>query len=73
MECTKGKKDKKGLHILAGLSQDIATSTTFMVGCPAQPYKTSLPQSFYLHHANDTVFTVGVFSSLFSTLKNRCL
>ena len=25
------------LHILAGLSQEIATSPTFMVGCPAQP------------------------------------
>ena len=37
MKYTKGKKDKKGLHILAGLSEEIATSPTFMVGCPGHP------------------------------------
>ena len=50
-------KGQKRLHILAGLAQEIATSPTFMVGCPAQPYKNSLPQRFFLHHAICTVFS----------------
>ena len=38
---------QKGLHILAGLAQEITTSPTFMVGCPAQPYIKSIPQNVF--------------------------
>ena len=48
MKYTKGKKNKqKGLHILAGLSQEIATSPTFMVGCPAQPHENPATKCFH--------------------------
>ena len=37
------------LHILAGLAQEIATSPTFMAGCPAQP---RVGRQKWLYHAN---------------------
>ena len=57
MKYTKGKKQKKQkqkpkrLHILAGLSQEIATCPTFMVGCPAQPHENSCHKTFSPAHS----------------------
>ena len=53
----KGKKKKKpkGLHILAGLAQEIVTSPTFIVGCPSAIYKKTLPQDIF---TNALIYTV---------------